>query len=209
MEAREILRDIVIDVAARAHHPPPVGAAAEPLRDRKADGLDRRQIRIELVDLEGARQAAQNAAMHRQIGDVVTFKQNAPGIGLEHAGQEVNHGGLAGAVGADQRMAGALLDPERQIARDLEAAELFFESLCFQRDGHGASLSETATTALAPPNCRMIRFGIHSTQRCRRSRPTSTITTSTRPIQNCQYCGVKFEKNSWSILNTTEPIKPP
>ena len=25
-----------------------------------------------------------------------------------------------------------------------------------------------------------------------RSRPTSTITTSTRPIQNCQYCGVRL-----------------
>ena len=35
-----------------------------------------------------------------------------------------------------------------------------------------------------------------------RSRPTSTITTSTRPIQNSQYCGVMVEKNSCSILNT-------
>ena len=29
-----------------------------------------------------------------------------------------------------------------------------------------------------------------------RSRPTSTITTRTRPIQNCQYCGVKVEIQS-------------
>ena len=111
MEARQIFRDLAIDVVARAHPPPPVAAAAEPFRDRKPDGLERRQIGIELVDLEGARQAAQHAGMHRQIRDVVALKQDPPGIGLQHAGQQIDDGGLAGAVRADQRVAGALLDP--------------------------------------------------------------------------------------------------
>ena len=78
MEARQIFRDLGVDVVARAHPPPPVAAAAEPLRHHEADGLERRQIRIELVDLEGARQAAQHALVHRQIGDVVAFEQDAP-----------------------------------------------------------------------------------------------------------------------------------
>ena len=195
MEARQVLRDLGIDVVAGAHPPPPVAAAAETFRHREPDGLERRQIGVELVDLEGARQAAQHPRMHRQIGDVAAFEQDAPGIGLEHAGQQVDDGGLAGAVRADQRVAGALFDLERKIAGDLEAAELLFQPSGFQRERHGASLSGTATTAFRPANCRITRFGTHSTQRCRRWRPTSTITTSTRPIQNCQYCGVSVGKH--------------
>ena len=190
MKARQRLRNLLVDVAARPHPPPPVAAAAEPFGYRKANGLQRRQIGIELVDLEGARQAAQHPRMHRQIGDVVAFEQDAPGVGLEHAGEQIDHGGLAGAVRSDQRMAGALLDPERQVARDPQAAEGFFQSFGFQRDRHDASLSGTAMTALRPANCRITRLGSHNAQRCMRSRPTSTITTSTRPIQNSQYCGV-------------------
>ena len=72
----------------------------------------------------------------------------------------------------------------------LQAAEGFFQASGFQRDRHGASLSGTATTALRPANCRITRLGSHSAQRWMRSRPTSTITTSTSPIQNSQYCGV-------------------
>ena len=62
MEARQVLRDLAVDVVAGAHPAPPVAAAAEPFRHRKPDGLERRQVGIELVDLEGARQAAQHAA---------------------------------------------------------------------------------------------------------------------------------------------------
>ena len=168
---------------------------AEALGDGKADGLERGEIRIELVDLEGARQAAQHALVHGQVRDVLAFEQDAARVRLEHAGELVDDRGLAGAVRADQRVAGALLDLQRQIARDAQAAELLFEILGFERDGH-ESLSGTATTALRPATCLMIRFGTYSTQRCRRWRPTSTITTSTRPIQNCQYCGVMVENTS-------------
>ena len=80
-EPRQVLRDLGIDVVARAHGSPPVAAAAEPFRYRKANGLERRQIGVELVDLEGARQAAQHPCVNRQIGDVVALEQDAPGIG--------------------------------------------------------------------------------------------------------------------------------
>ena len=66
MEARQEIGDLVIDVVARAHPPPPVAAMAEAFGDGEADGLERGQIGIELVDLEGARQAAQHALVHRQ-----------------------------------------------------------------------------------------------------------------------------------------------
>src|SRR5205823_2277940 len=178
------------------------------LRYRKPDGLERRQVRVELVDLEGARQATQHALVHRQIGDVAIFEQDAPGIRSEHAGQEIDHGGLAGTIRADQRVACALLDNKRKVARDAQAPERFLQPSCLQCDRH-ASLSGTATTALRPAICLMMRFGAHSAQRCIRGRPTSTIMTSTSPIQNCQYCGVMVENTSCSILKMTAPISPP
>ena len=46
-------------------------------------------------------------------------------------------------------MTGALLDPQRQVARDAKPAEGFFQSFCFQRDRHDASLSGTAIDGLA------------------------------------------------------------
>src|SRR5260370_24467733 len=106
-------------------------------------------------------------------------------------------------------MACALLGRERKIAGDIESPELLFQPFGFQDGTHGASLSGTATVVLRPPSCRIIRFGAQSAQRCMRWRPTSTITTSTRPIQNCQYCGVVVENTSCSILNTPTPISPP
>src|SRR5258706_16221977 len=157
----------------------------------------------------GGARPAPPPPVHRQVRDVATLKQNAPGIGLEHARQQIDAGGLAGHVGADQRVARASLKFERKIARDDKPAELLVQPFGFQRDTYGASPSGTATTAFRPPSRRIIRFGAHSAQRCRRARPTSTIMTSTRPIQNCQYCGVMVENTSCSILNTTAPINPP
>src|ERR1700742_1119037 len=100
-------------------------------------------------------------------------------------------------------MARALLNLQRQIAGDAQAAEGLFQTLGFQRDGHDASPSGTATAALRPAKWVMTRLGSHSTQRCSRARPTSTIATRTAPIQNCQYCGVMVEKTSCSMRNTT------
>ena len=111
MKARQRFRDLLVDVVARAHPPPPVAAAAEPFGDREPHGFERGQIGIELVDLEGAREPAQHPGVNRQIGDVVALEQDPPAIGLEHAGQEIDDGGLAGAVRPDQGMAGALLHP--------------------------------------------------------------------------------------------------
>src|SRR5579859_1414819 len=209
MKAFEVFGNLGIDVVARAHHAPPVTATAKPLGDRKPDGLDRRQIGIQLVDLEGARQAPQHAAMHGDVRDVVAFQQNPAAVRPEHTGQKVDHGGLAGAVRADQSVTGALRDSEREVARDLEPAELLCQTSGFKRRCHEASLSGTATAALLLANCRITQFGTNSTQRCSRARPISTITTSTRPIQNSQYCGVIIWNSSCNILNTTAPIRPP
>ena len=132
METRQIFRYLGVDILARAHLPPPIAAAAEPFRYREPNGLQRCQIGIELIDLERARQSAQHSCMHGQARDVVSVQQNAPAIGPEYARQQIDGGGLAGAVRPDQGMAGALLDAERKIPRHLQAAKLLFQALRFQ-----------------------------------------------------------------------------
>ena len=77
-----------------------------------------------------------------------------------------------------------------------DAAEALFEPDGFE-DRHdlnvrpGAAPPTAAGRAIEPraePDDRFARTAaVHPSTR---SRPTSTITTSTKPIQNCQYCGV-------------------
>ena len=74
MEARKRLRDLPIDIGTCAHPPPPIAAAPETFGDGEANGLERRQIGIELIDLEGTREPAQYPLVNRQIGDVVAFE---------------------------------------------------------------------------------------------------------------------------------------
>ena len=75
--------------------------------------------------------------MRRQRGDVVALEQDAAGVGSQHAGQKVDHRGLAGAVRADQGVAGAALDLQRQVARRGQSAERLDQPLRFQRERHG------------------------------------------------------------------------
>ncbi len=164
MEARQDVGDLAVDVAARAHAPPPVAAAAEPFGDREPHRLQRRQVGIELVDLEGARQPAQHARVHGKARDVLAFEQDLAAIRHQHAGEQIDDGGLARPVGADQRVAGALLDFQREVARHLQAAERFLQVPGFEGDGHDASPSGTLTAVLRPVTCRITRLGSHSAQ---------------------------------------------
>ena len=58
MEALEHLDDLLDHRGAAADHPPPLRAQPHALRDREPDRLERREVEEQLVDLEGARQAA-------------------------------------------------------------------------------------------------------------------------------------------------------
>jgi hypothetical protein len=71
---------------------------------------------------------------------------------------------LPGPVGADQRVAGALLDFQREVARHLQATERFLQVPGFERDGHDASPSGTLTAVLRPVTRRITRLGSHSAQ---------------------------------------------
>ena len=75
MEARKVFGERGIDVVAGGEAAPPIAAMAKPLRHHQANGLARRQVGIELVDLERARQAALYPFVHWQVRDVTAFER--------------------------------------------------------------------------------------------------------------------------------------
>jgi len=122
--------------------------------------------------------------MHRQIGDVVAFKQDAPGIGLQHARQQIDDGGLAGAVRADQRVARALLDPSERSRVTLSPPNCFsrpFVSSAVVMTDHFRERQRRLARRIADDQVRAIApTGASGAADQARSRQ------STRPIQNCR-----------------------
>ena len=88
------------------------------LGNREPEGFDRRQVGEQLVDLEGAGDAEPHPLVRLEI-DVMSSPSSrmSPGGRAQHAGEQIDEGGLAGAVRADQRVARALLDRDRNVAR--------------------------------------------------------------------------------------------
>ena len=89
-----------------------------------------------------------DALVRLEIGDVAAFEHDAPGGRAQHAGQQVDDRGLAGAVRADQRVARAFLDGERHVVGRDDAAELLHQPLRFKHGGHLSS----------PPVCAEARL---------------------------------------------------
>jgi hypothetical protein len=99
-----------------------------------------------------------------------------PSVGVQHAGQQVDQRGLAGAVRADQRMARAA----RRFSVTLLVAVMPPKRLT--SPSQESTVSVVQVPFLRRPN------QVHGLSS--RSRPTSTSTTRNRPIQKVQYCGV-------------------
>ena len=94
-------------------HPPQQVEAerAAPLRQRGNDDvLAHRQAGEELVDLIALGQAKLAHLRDVHAGDVATIEQDAAGGRLHLAGQHLEEGALAGAVGADDAAQLAALD---------------------------------------------------------------------------------------------------
>ena len=88
---------------------------------------------LEQLDvLEGARDAAVHHLVARQARDVLPLEHDAAGRRVEHPCDDVEHRGLAGAVGPDDREHLALLDVEADIADRLHAAEAQRDVLDFE-----------------------------------------------------------------------------
>ena len=84
------------------------------------------------VDLERARDAELDPLGLALAGDVAAGEQHATFGRRQHAGEEIDKRGLAGAVGADQRVARAGFELEVDILHGPERAEIAAERLRFE-----------------------------------------------------------------------------
>src|SRR5690348_6464844 len=123
-EALDQLGDLARDLGLAADDPPPVVAMADPLRYREAERLDRGEIGEQLVDLKRARDAEPDPRVRLEAGDVVAVEQNLAGGGLEHAGEQVDDGGLSGPVRPDQGVPRTPLDAQRNVVGGDDAAKM-------------------------------------------------------------------------------------
>src|SRR5580704_2268855 len=87
-------------------------------------------------DLIGARHAEMGAFAARRPRDVAVEQLDRAGVGLQLAGDQIEQGGLAGAVRADDQAALARLDFEIDVGGDAKAAERFAQAFDGKR-GHG------------------------------------------------------------------------
>ena len=98
------------EIGPAADDPPPIEALPAPLGYRQPNGLERRQVVEQLVDLEGTHDAKPHPLMGRKAGDVVAVEQDAAAGRPLHAGEQIDQRGLAGAVRPDQGVPGSLLN---------------------------------------------------------------------------------------------------
>src|SRR6266567_5488512 len=66
------------------------------------------------------------------MGNVLAAEQDAAGVRPEHPGDQIDEARLAGAVRPDQRVAGAALQAEIDVARHRQRAEALAEALGFK-----------------------------------------------------------------------------
>jgi len=99
------------------------GRDALALEDGEHDRFQHRQPGKEGGDLEGASHSALHALVLREAGDLVGAEVHRAAARRKGAGQEVHEGGLARAVGPDERVASARLEGEGHLSHRLERAE--------------------------------------------------------------------------------------
>jgi hypothetical protein len=114
--AREQRHGFVRFLAMRRDVPHEARPAAGALEDRQHRRLEHGEIREELADLECAREAELHAAMLAKRGHALVADVHIAAAGRQRAREQVDERGLAGAVGADERMARALRQREGDAA---------------------------------------------------------------------------------------------
>ena len=96
------------------------------------DVFQDRHVVEELHQLEGAGDPPPGDAVGRASLDFLALKDDAALLGGQKAAHQVEQGGLAGAVGADDRLDGARRHPKGDLLHGLQAAEGQADVLQFQ-----------------------------------------------------------------------------
>src|SRR5262249_31938943 len=137
---------------------------------------EHREPAEQAIDLKSAGEAELDPVRLPHRGDVAALEQHVTGARPQHAGEEVDQRGLAGAVGADQGMARGPLEPEIDVAGSGECAEIEAEAAGLEQGLGHARLPRTS------PDRRSHRPMMPL-------RANSAMTMSRSPTPSCQAVG--------------------
>ncbi len=114
------------------------------IRDsRHRDGLAHSQVWKDLNQLKGAREPAVGEAHRPHAGDACASKQHVAGRGREQAGEQVDQGRLARAIGADDRQHLAGVRGDADVRERLEGPERLAQVAGLDQGGHAALPRDT------------------------------------------------------------------
>ena len=99
--------------------------------------------------------AEPRALIHRQRGDIPAVEMDVAAIGLDEAGDHVEHRRLAGPVGPEQADGFAAPDVEAHPAHNLAAAEALLDAM----DGEIVAIGGSGGLCLWAPRARLARGG--------------------------------------------------
>src|SRR5262249_16341589 len=115
--------DMLLDPRSLGAVDPRTQAVSARHFSRDTDILVHGQLGKDLRDLEGARHAANDALMGRKAGNVVSVEDDRASARRKIAADQVEEGGLAGAIRPDDCAKLAFCDIKRNVAYGDKAAE--------------------------------------------------------------------------------------
>src|SRR6266446_3538515 len=141
--------------------------------DGQAHVVEQGQLVEEVDDLEAARDARLDPALHGLRGDVLTAEEDPTTVGGQEAADQVDQARLARAVGADQRQDLALADGEVDLVDGVRVAEVLLQLGGLEKvHARRNRLSATPARSLTVPTMPVGRV--------------ITSTTRTTPRKACQ-----------------------
>ena len=117
----------------------PVGLSF-PLQHRQRHVLFRRHLREQPRNLEGAHQTLANPPHGAEVRDILAVQDDPPGARMNLPRHQIDEGGLAGAVRADQGEPLSRRHGERDVPADGEAAEILGQALDAKEIAHAFPL---------------------------------------------------------------------
>jgi hypothetical protein len=150
----------LVEDVERALRPPEVERRSTLALQRDAHVLEHRQVRKNGGNLERPHQPETRHLGGRQRRDVASLVDDAPPARPHELRQQVEAGGLAGAVGPDQRMNGAARHPQADVVHGDEAGEFLGQVLGFEDEiaAHDIVVP-VVTTSVSTPGSRSAKGG--------------------------------------------------
>ena len=149
----EQMMGLVVDFLVRRQEAPHHEFRRPQALDRQQHIVEHGQFGKQAGDLEGARHAERGAPVARPVGDVLAEQQHLSGGHRIDAGDQIEQRGLAGAVRADDGLAVARHDAQRDVARGLQAAEALAQALELE-NRNSPPFTASQYSRVKPSNCK-------------------------------------------------------